>query len=259
MFVAAEAYERNMGRWSKRLAPLFVQFVGVESGDRVLDVGCGTGSLTWEIVKATAASIIIGVDASKPFLDYARSQYADPRLTFESGDAQKLTFADGSFDRGVSMLVMRHIPDAVKATSEMRRVTRPRGVVATVMWDNTGGHEINQSLWDGAGMLDPQGKFPPEAESYGSPEELRNLWVGAGLRKIEVKELSFPCGYAFFDEYWVRHIVEGQGIAAAYVKALSESHRAALREEVRRNIFGDRADGPFTLQAKAWAVRGLVP
>ena len=91
------------------------------------------------------------------------------------------------------MLVMRHIPDAVKAASEMRRVTRPGGVVATVMGDNTGGHEINQSLWDAAGTLDPQGEFPPEAESYGSSDELRNLWVAAGLRNIEVKELSLRC------------------------------------------------------------------
>lgn len=117
-----------MGRWSKRLAPLFVQFVGIESGDRVLDVGCGTGSLTWEIVKTTAASKIVGIDPSKPFLDYAISHYSDPRLTFDLGDAQKLTYADASFDRCLSMLVMRHIPDAIKATSEMRRVTRSGGV-----------------------------------------------------------------------------------------------------------------------------------
>src|ERR1044072_1723504 len=129
MFERAEAYERNMGRWSRRLAPLFVQFVGIESGDRVLDVGCGTGSLTCEIVKTTTASKIIGIDASKPFLDYARSKYVGPRLQFDLGDAQKLTYANGSFDRCLSMLVMRHIPDAIKATAEMRRVTRPGGVV----------------------------------------------------------------------------------------------------------------------------------
>ena len=259
MFEAAEAYERNMGRWSKRLAPLFVQFVGVESGDRVLDVGCGTGSLTWEIVRTTAVSKIVGIDASKAFLEYARSQYADPRLTFEVGDAQKITYADGSFDRCLSMLVMRHIGDAARATSKMRRVTRAGGVLATAMWDNTGGHQINQCLWDAAARLDLPGKFPPDTESYGSPEELRSLWLGAGLMNIEVKELSFPSGYSSFDEYWVSHIVQGQGIAAGYVKGLSEAHRTALREQLRRNLFGDRADGPFTLQAKAWAVRGLVP
>ena len=124
----AQAYERNMGPWSKRLAPLFVQFVGIESGDRVLDVRCGTGSLTWEIVKTTAASKIVGIDPSKPFLDYALSHYSDPRLTFDLGDAQKLTYADASFDRCLSMLVMRHIPDAARATNEMRRITRSGGV-----------------------------------------------------------------------------------------------------------------------------------
>lgn len=259
MFERAEAYERNMGRWSKQLALLFVEFAGVEAGDRVLDVGCGTGSLTWEIVKTTAASKIVGVDASEPFLDYARSQYADPRLTFDLGDAQKLTYADASFDCCLSMLVMRHIADAIKATSEMRRVTRPGGVVATTMWDNTGGHQINQSLWDAAGMLDNATKFPPASESYGSPEELQSLWLGTGLTKVEVTEFLLPCKYSSFDEYWLRHLVEGQGITAAYVKGVSESHRTTLRQQLRQNLCGQRLDGPVTLQAKAWAVRGLVP
>ena len=107
-------------------------------------------------------------------------------------------------------------------------------------------------------MLDPQRKFPPETESYGSPEELRSLWAGAGLTNIQVKEFSFPCEYSSFDEYWVRHLVEGQGITAAYVKGLSESHRTALHDQLRQNLFGDRRDGPFTLQAKTWAVRGRV-
>src|ERR1051325_5456974 len=240
MFERAEAYERNMGRWSKRLAPLFVQFVGIESGDRVLDVGCGTGSLAWEIVTTTAASKIIAIDASKPFLDYARSQFSDPRLTFELGDAQRVSYPDDSFDRCLSMLVMRHIPDPIKATKEMRRITRPGGVIATTMWDNTGGHQINQSIWDAAAMLDKTTKFPPATESYGSPNELRSLWAGAGLMTIELTELLLPCEYSSFDEYWLRHLIEGQGITAAYVKGLSDSHRSALREQLRQNLCGNR-------------------
>jgi SAM-dependent methyltransferase len=258
MFERAEAYERNMGRWSKRLAPLFVQFVGIESGDRVLDVGCGTGSLAWEIVTTTAASKIIAIDASKPFLDYARSQFSDPRLTFELGDAQRLPYPDDSFDRCLSMLVMRHMPDPIKATKEMRRITRPGGVIATTMWDNTGGHQINQSIWDAAAMLDKTTKFPPATESYGSPGELRSLWTGAGLMKIELTELLLPCEYSSFDEYWLRHLIEGQGITAAYVKGLCESHRSALCEQLRQNLCGARGGGSVTLQAKAWAVRGVV-
>jgi ubiquinone/menaquinone biosynthesis C-methylase UbiE len=168
MFEAAEAYERDMGRWSKQLAPLFVEYVGVNKGDRVLDVGCGTGSLAWTIARTTAAAKIVGIDPSRGFLDYARSKYSDPRLIFESGDAQRLPFPDAAFDRCLGLLVMRHIPDASQAASEMRRVTRPGGVLGTAMWDSSGGHQLNQCLWDAAAALDRQGELPVENESYGS-------------------------------------------------------------------------------------------
>jgi ubiquinone/menaquinone biosynthesis C-methylase UbiE len=255
MFEAAEAYERDMGRWSKRLAPLFVEFVGIDKGDRVLDVGCGTGSLAWTIVKTTAAGKIVGIDPSAGFLDYARSHYSDSRLTFEVGDAQRLPFPDAAFDRCLSLLIMRHVPDASKATSEMRRVTRPGGVLGTAMWDSSGGHQLNQCLWDAAAALNWQEKLPVESESYGSPEELRALWAGTGLKDISVKELSFPCEFSSFDELWIRRFIEGQGITAAYVKGLSEDHRGVLRERLRHNLLGS----PVTLTAKAWAIRGTVP
>jgi len=169
MFEAAEAYERDMGRWSKRLAPLFVEFEGVEKGDRVLDVGCGTGSLAWEIARATSASKIVGVDRSDGFLEYARSHYSDPRLTFELGDAQTLAYPDAAFDRCVGLLVMRHIPNAMKATLEMRRVTRPRGVLGTDMWDNSGGHQLNQCLWDAAVASIGTGNCPSTANHTAHP------------------------------------------------------------------------------------------
>src|SRR5574339_220135 len=108
MFEAAEAYERDMGRWSKRLAPLFVEFVGIEDGDRVLDVGCGTGSLAWTIAATTSASKIVGIDPSDGFLKYARSHYSDTRVTFELGDAQTIAYPDAVFDHCVGLLVMRH-------------------------------------------------------------------------------------------------------------------------------------------------------
>jgi SAM-dependent methyltransferase len=259
MFEVAEAYERDMGRWSKQLAPLFVGFVGVEKGDRVLDVGCGTGSLAWEIARTTLASRVVGIDPSEGFLNYARSHYSDPRLTFELGDAQNLACPDAAFDRCVGLLVLRHIPDAMKATLEMRRATRPGGVLGTAMWDSGGGHQLNQCLWDAAVAVDRQGKLPNESESYGSPEDLRKLWVGGGLTNIDIKELSCPCEFSSFQELWIRRFTEGQGITAAYVKGLSEDLRTALRERLRQNLLGNHPDGPITLQAKAWAVKGIVP
>ena len=135
MFEVAEAYERQRGRSSKLLAPLFVEFVGVRG--EVLDVGCGTGALTFAIANRESVSKIIAIDVSEAFLAYAQSKTADSRISFESGDAQNLRFSNASFDQSLALLMVRFIPDASKATREMRRVTRPGGVVATAMWDNT--------------------------------------------------------------------------------------------------------------------------
>jgi ubiquinone/menaquinone biosynthesis C-methylase UbiE len=125
MFEVAEAYERQRGRSSKILAPLSVDFVGVQG--EVLDVGCGTGALSFAIAKSERVSKIVGLDLSEAFLDFARSKTDDPRISFESGDAQNLRFSNASFDQCLALLVMRFIPDAPKAVREMRRVTRPGG------------------------------------------------------------------------------------------------------------------------------------
>jgi SAM-dependent methyltransferase len=258
MFEVAEAYERQRGRSSKILAPLFVDFVGVQG--EVLDVGCGTGALTFAIAANKTASKIVAIDLSEAFLAYARSKTDDPRITFEAGDAQNLRFSDACFDCCLALLVVSFIPDAPKAAREMRRVTRSGGFVATAMWDNTGsGNELNQSLWDAALPLDPQAPVPKDRPgAYGTAEELISLWTGAGLTNIEVKNIVFPCGFDSFDDYW-QPLTEGQGPAGAYLRRISEDQRTALRKRLRQNLFGNRTDGSFTLNAKAWAVRGMAP
>lgn len=258
MFEVAEAYERQMGRWSKQLAPLLVDFVGVLEGDRVLDAGCGTGSLSAAIARMSKAAAIIGIDASKGFVEYARAQNSDPRVSFEIGDAQKLSYPDSSFDRCLSLLVVNHIPDTPKAVNEMRRVTKRGGVIATAMWDGTGGNEFNDCMWEAAAALDPKVERPAEKRgSYSSPLALSALWTDAGLTNIEVKDLTMSCGFASFDEFWNRYL-EGQGPAGAYVVALPENRREMLRQRLREYVLRGRSDGAFALQAKAWAVRGIV-
>jgi len=254
MFEVAEAYEKQRGRSSKLLAPLFADFAGVRG--EVLDVGCGTGALTFAIAKNPAVSKIVGLDLSETFLAYARSKTDAPRIQFEQGDAHKLPFIDASFDCCLALLVMSFITDASKAAAEMRRVTRPGGVVATAMWDTTGGNELNDSLSDAVAVIDPNVKLL--TGTYGTTEQLTSLLASAGLTDIEVKNIAFPCSFESFDDFW-RPLTEGQGPAGAYLRRISEDHRTALRERLRQNLFGNRADGPFTLQAKAWAVKGIAP
>jgi ubiquinone/menaquinone biosynthesis C-methylase UbiE len=200
MFEVAEAYERQRGRSSKILAPLFVDFAGVRG--EVLDVGCGTGALTFAIAKNPAVSKIVGMDLSEAFLAYARSKTDDPRIRFEQGDTQKLPFADNAFDCCLALLVVGFIPDAPSAAREMRRVTRLGVVVATAWWDNSVGNELNHSLWDAARSFDSKG---PQISSglvfYGAAEALSSLWTFTGLTTIEVKKIVFPCGVDSFNYY----------------------------------------------------------
>ena len=259
MFEVGEAYERQMGRWSRQLAPLLIEFAGVAAGERVLDVGCGTGSLSMAIARLTAAGSIVGIDGSKGFIEYARAQNSDPRVRFVLGDAQNLSYPEASFDRCLSLLVVNHIPDTPKALNEICRVIKPGGVVATAMWDGTGGNEFNDRMWNVAmavdAMVTPASK---RSGTYSSPAALTALWRDAGLADINVTGLVMPCEYASFAEYWQRFL-EGQGPAGAYVMALADDRRELLRQTLCQKIIGNRLDGQFSLQAMAWAIRGVVP
>ena len=261
MFEGAEAYEVMMGRWSRRLAPLFVKFVGVRDGERVLDVGCGTGALSSTLASMTRAAEIVGIDPSAAFIQAARSQIADPRVTIELGDAQNLPYADASFDRCLALLIVNFIPDAPKAAKEMRRVTKSGGVVATTMWDGSRANELQNCLWDAAIAIDPTVKRPSGGPvSYGSAEALSGLLKGSGLTDIEVTDLTMPCQFSSFDELWQRYFGgSGAGPTGVYVAGLTEDRREAVKQRLRQDVLRGGSDGPFTLQAKAWAVRGLVP
>jgi SAM-dependent methyltransferase len=257
MFEVAKAYEQRMGNWSKLLAPLFIEFVGVQG--EVLDVGCGTGSLTFAVAKNKNVSRIVGLDASNGFIEYARSLNVDPRVSFEVGNAQNLPFPDASFDRCLSLLVVSFIPDASQAAREMRRVIRRGGVVATCMWDNRGGMEGFQVIWDAAIALDPGAdRFREKHLPFGSPDELSSLWRSSGLRDMEVRELVIPLKFTSFDDLWGPSL-EGQGPMGAYLGGLPPNNREMLKTRLQQNILGDGPDRPFTLNAKAWAVRGTVP
>ncbi len=259
MFEVAEAYEVRMGRWSRQLAPLFVKFVGVEDGEKVLDVGCGTGSLSATLAKVTGTSKIVGIDPSKGFIDYARTQIADPRVTFEVGDAQDLPYPDFSFDRCMALLAVDWIPDARKAAIEMRRVTKTAGVVATTMWDRSRANELDGCFWDAAEAIDPTAKRSAwRRGSYGSAEALSELWNRAGLTDIEVTDLTISCQFSSFDDLWQRYLT-GEGPTGAYMEGLSANRREAVKQRLRQDVLRGGADGPFALAAKAWAVRGRVP
>jgi ubiquinone/menaquinone biosynthesis C-methylase UbiE len=255
----AAGYERIMGRWSRRLAPLLIEFGGLADGDRVLDVGCGTGNLSYALPEAANVAAVTGIDQAEVFLEYARRRSADPRFTFRHADARALPFADGSFDHAFSMLVLQFIPDVEHAVAEMRRVARPDGRVTAAVWDQFGGMPVFRLLWDTAAVVDPTAERPRALfSSLTAPDEMSEMWRRIGLTEVEQTSLTIRMDYADFDDYWLPS-ESGSGPPGLYLAALSDAARATLREHVRRGFLCSRPDGPRSFASTAWACRGTVP
>ena len=244
-----------MGRWSRRLAPLLVAFAKIHDDGRLLEVGCGTGSLTRTLLGMTRRAEVVAIDPVAHFVEYARRELKDGRVSFEAGDAQALPYPDASFDGALSCLVFQFIPDAAKAARELRRVTRPGGTVAACTWDARG-LEMTALFWDVAVELDPAAEAK-RRRPLSQPGQLTDVWRSAGFREVEEAPLEITTDFASFDDYW-RPQETGVGPTGAHVKTLDPAQRAALRSglEARLRPFG--APGPFTLRAKALAVRGLA-
>ena len=257
MFVESDAYERFMGRWSRRLAPLLVTFASVREGDSVLDVGSGTGALTFAILEAAPSARVTGVDPSLAYVRYAQARTPGDRVRFQVGDAQALALPGATFDRTASLLVMNFIPDPAKALREMIRVTRPRGVVAAAVWDYGDGMEMLRVFWDEAVALEPGAAARHERTMpLCRRGELVALWRAGGLLHVAEEPIDIELSFTSFDDYW-SPFLGGQGPAGAYVASLSAGTRAVLEARLRARL-GTRGDTPFTLRARAWAVKGVV-
>jgi ubiquinone/menaquinone biosynthesis C-methylase UbiE len=259
MFSKSAEYERFMGRWGRLLAPEHIAFAGVKHGDRVLDVGTGTGALASALASATKSGEIFGIDPSAGFIAYAENNANSKRLHFEVGDAQALEYKDASFDRTMAQLVMNFIPDHQKATAEMRRVTRPGGVVSACVWDYNAGMQMLRFFWDEVVTLDPATAPKDERNMKLSREgQLAELWKKTGLVNVQEKPLVIDQTFTSFNDYW-EPFLKGAGPGGAYVVSLTEERRRNLEERLRKRLLGNRANGAFTLKAKAWCGRGEVP
>jgi SAM-dependent methyltransferase len=255
-WAGAAQYEAYVGRWSRPVARRFLDRLAVPGGRRWLDVGCGTGALTEAVLATCAPESVLGVDPSAAFLGHATAHVRDRRASFRQGDAQALPVADGSVDAVVSGLVLNFVPDPAAALADMRRATRPGGVVAAYVWDYAEGMQLIRLFWDAAGACDPAARELDEGVRFPScaPDPLRALFDRAGLADVAVEEVVVPTVFRDVDDYWTPFL-GGTGPAPAYVASLTDADRVALWEEVRRRLpIG--TDGAIRLSARAWAVRG---
>ena len=260
MFGDAEAYERFMGRWSRLLAPLLVDFAGVADGARVLDVGSGTGSLAFAVAERNGRSRVVGIDPSQEYVAYATSKNPVPdRASFQAGDAQQLSFPDAAFDACLSLLVFNFVPDPKKALLELRRVTKPGGVIAAANWDYADGMRMLRAFFDAARSVDAAAeKLDENRMPLCRAGELAELWRQAGLRNIHDQPLEVTMRFQSFADYWEPFLLR-QGPAGAYAASLKPDRLRALRDAVKKRLALTNEDSPFALTARAWAVRGTVP
>jgi SAM-dependent methyltransferase len=257
----AAVYEQLMGRWSRRLASPFLEFAGLEAGERVLDVGCGTGSLTFTIPRVADVSHVEGIDYSEPYVEAARERNTDSRVTISRGDACALAFPESAFDRALALLVLHFIPETEQAVREMSRVTRPGGTVAAAVWDSYGGMPYQRMFWDTAVALDPDAAAA-RAESYFKPMtrpgEIGALWRKVGLDEVSETSITIRMDYLSFEDFW-RPYADGEGPLGQYVTRLDGDKRTAFERNLRAAYEAGEPDGPRSFAATAWACRGIVP
>ena len=248
--VSADAYDRFMGRYSVPLAPVFADFAGVTSGQRVLDVGCGPGALTSELVDRLGSDSVVAVDPSSSFVEAMHERH--PRVEVHEADAEVLPLGSDSFDGALAQLVVHFMTDPVQGLREMLRVTKPGGVVAACVWDFVEGGSPLSQFWATARGLDPAA--PGEDALPGTRRgHLTQLLVEAQADQVEEDALSITVQHDTFEEWWAPFEL-GVGPAGSYVAALNSLDRRRLEERCRESL----PEAPFMVTAVVWAARGRV-
>jgi SAM-dependent methyltransferase len=256
---AGDRYEAYMGRWSRRIAPRFLDWLALPEGLDWLDVGCGTGALSASILGRCSPRSLLAVDPSQDFVAAAAVALAEERAAVRVGDAQALPVDSVSRDAVVSALVLNFVPDKAKALTEMKRVARAGATVAFYVWDYPGGGlELVHAFWTAAAALDPAARELSEERRFPvcTPDALTALATSAGLTSVACTAIEVPTAFRDFEDYW-HPFTLGAGPAPGYCTSLAPEARQRLRDKVHASL-PRHADGSIHLKARAWAVRATA-
>jgi len=257
---AGDSYDRYMGRWSRQIAPRFLDWMGAADGRDWLEVGCGTGALSAAILARCHPRSLLSIDASEGFIAKARSNVPDARVEFRVGDAQALAADPASRDVIVSALVLNFVPDRAKALAEMKRVARSGGTVGFYVWDYPGGGvEFIRAFWTAATALDPNARDLTEDRRFPfcAADGLTAMARAAGLADVACIAIEMPSVFKDFDDYWTPFTL-GAGPAPGYCMSLDPEARERLRSRLEQSL-PRREDGSIALKTRAWAVKATVP
>lgn len=249
--VAADKYDRFMGRYSRLLSVPMADFAGVAPGARALDVGCGPGALTSELVARLGPEAVVAIDPSTPFVEAARARH--PGVEVLHASAESMPFDDATFDAALAQLVVHFMADPVAGIAEMRRVTRPGGVVAACVWDYGGGISPLGAFWQAARELQPDLEDDESHRAGARAGHLTELFQEAGLREVEETALTVELVHPSFEAWW-DPFEGGVAPAGAFVQSLDPERRQQLRDRCRELL----GPAPFTVVARAWAARGTA-
>lgn len=253
---AGDSYDQYMGRWSRHVAPHFLDWIGMRDDLDWLEVGCGTGGLTSVIVRQCRPRSVTAIDSSEAFLAKARVAVPDQSVVFQPGDALALPADAASKDAVVSALVLNFLPDKARALAEMQRVARPGATIAFYVWDYPGGGvEFLNAFWTTAVALTPgAAEFTEDRRfSFCTKDGLVGIAKAAGLTSVTATEIIIPTTFKNFDDFW-HPFTLGTGPAPGYCAELSPDARQRLKEALSASL-PRGSDGSIQLKARAWAVR----
>jgi SAM-dependent methyltransferase len=248
---SGDAYDRYMGRYSVPLAARLADSVGVHTGQRVLDVGCGPGALTAELARRVGAANVSAIDPSPSYVEACRARH--PGVDVREAQAESLPFEDDSFDAALAQLVFQFMADPLQGAQELRRVVRPGGAVGGCVWDYAEGMTMLAAFWGSARELDTSAPHEADTLRFGRGGELGALFRDAGLGDVESGALVVEAAYTGFDDFW-NPVLGGVGPGGAYCASLDPERQEALREACFTRLGSPR--GAFTLSARAWSAVG---
>jgi SAM-dependent methyltransferase len=253
---SGDAYERYVGRWSRKVAIEFVRWLAPSQGLAWADVGSGTGGLASTILAACEPKSVNGVDSSEAFVSQAQQRVHDPRARFDKGDAVRLPWDSAQFDVTVAGLLLNFVENPEAMLREMSRVTRSGGRVVIYVWDYGAGMQMMRYFWDVAKEINPQDANLDQGERFPlcQPEPLRELFESAGLKSVGLQAIEIPTVFQSFDDYW-SPFLGGTGAAPGYLASVGEEIGAQIRQRLQERLpMGE--NGQIELTARAWAAQG---